>query len=334
MKFWKYILLLLLSVACGQRVKFQRTEPVTVKVEQVSPVAEESSLSYVGRVEAGGSTTFTSPYPGTLTKLSARDGQRVRQGEVLAVVSSEAVKSAHLSAKATLRQAEDAYQRVSKLYESGSIPEMKKVEVESQLEQARSAEAATRQALQDGTLRAPFSGVVTEVYAHRGVSLPLAAPILRLMDVDGLEVRFPVPENEIAGLSVGEAVSIEVPAAGKTLDAALSSKGVVASPLSHTYECVVKVRDSGILPGMVCKVRLRRPGGTAVIVPSSALRTGERGRYVWCVVDGKVERRTVVTSGFSGEGVVITDGLKEGDLVVIEGGRKVSSGMQVQTVWN
>jgi len=69
-------------------------------------------------------------------------------------------------------------------------------------------------------------------------------------------------------------------------------------------------------------------------VPASALRTGAEGRYVWCVEDGTVVRRNVVTDGYSGEGVVITEGLFQGDQVVVEGGRKVSSGMKVHTVWN
>lgn len=330
----KLISLCLLLAACGQRVKPQHTEPVTVKVFTVVPVSEESSLHYVGRVVSGGTATVASPYPGKLVRLPVRSGQSVTQGTLLAEVRSEAVISAHKAAQASLSRAEDGHQRMMKLYAGGGVAEVKKVEVESQLEQARAAATAARQAVEDGYLRAPFSGVVEEVLAVKGVDVSALTPILRLVDTDGLEVRFPVPENEISSLKVGEKVFIEVPAAEALIEAPLSAKGMVASPLSHTYDCIVRIRDASVLPGMVCKVRLPRESGTAFIVPASALRTGAEGRYVWCVEDGTVVRRNVVTDGYSGEGVVITEGLFQGDQVVVEGGRKVSSGMKVHTVWN
>ena len=82
------------------------------------------------------------------------------------------------------------------------------------------------------------------------------------------------------------------------------------------------------MPGMVCKVTF---SGTedALVIPAAVVRTDKDGRYVWIVEDGKVRKRHVAPGGFSGKGVIITDGLVSGDRVICEGMQKVSSGMAV-----
>ena len=86
------------------------------------------------------------------------------------------------------------------------------------------------------------------------------------------------------------------------------------------------------MPGMVCRVRMDGEAVEGCVVPASILQTGKQGRYLWVVSDGKVCRRNVSVGGFAGKGVLITDGLQEGDLVIVRGYQKVSTGMAVETV--
>ena len=84
------------------------------------------------------------------------------------------------------------------------------------------------------------------------------------------------------------------------------------------------------MPGMVCKLSLIEGVSPRIIVPASVLLTGSEGRYLWLAKDGKAVKRAVKTGGFSGKGIVITDGLEEGDMVITGGYQKVSSGMEVK----
>ena len=56
------------------------------------------------------------------------------------------------------------------------------------------------------------------------------------------------------------------------------------------------------------------------------------GKYVWVVENQHASKRYVEIGGFHGKGVIVISGLQDGDFVVVEGSRKISTGMEVKTV--
>ena len=89
----------------------------------------------------------------------------------------------------------------------------------------------------------------------------------------------------------------------------------------------------GLMPGMVVKVRIDSGLGPEVVVPASVVRTDVDGRYVWTVSEDNVVCKTyVVPGGFSGRGIVISEGLSAGDRVITDGVQKVCTGLKVRTV--
>ena len=170
--------------------------------------------------------------------------------------------------------------------------------------------------------------------ADESVQLNMFDPVLRLMDISEIIIRFAVPESEINSLHVGQEVSVDVAATGSAaLKGRILSKGISASPLSHSYDCTASL-DAGpgkLMPGMVCEVHVSERGGHGAVVPASVVQTGAESRYLWTVRDGRAQKTPVKVGGFSGNGVIITEGLDEGDLVIVEGYQKVSSGMKVTT---
>ncbi len=321
---------------CGSRSGEQAaTRTVNVQVQVVESSQNVNSKSYVGVVEPSKSTVLSSRYPGTLVKLAVSQGQRVSKGAVIAEVDAQSVKSSLEAAEATLEQAQDGYDRLKKVYESGSVADVKMVEIETQLAQAEASVKAARQAYNDCTVKAPYSGVISDVYVDEGIELSLAEPIAKIVDASSLEITFPVPEGEIGDVAVGTNAYITVPALGdETIECRISKKGVTASPLSHSYECTLKPTGSatGLMPGMVSKVYLASGGAEKIVIPAGAVKTGENSRYVWVAEDGKAKRVDVTIGGFSGDGVIVSSGLKAGDRLIVKGGQKVSTGMAVNEV--
>ena len=311
----------------------KKAEPVPVKVLTVSRTAALSSTSYVGRVEPSKSALVLNEFPGTLEEMKAVKGRRISKGDIIAKINSETVKSAYDIAKATLEQAEDGYVRAEKVYGSGSVTEVKMVEIRTQLEQARAAEKAARQALEDCSIKAPFSGVVGEVYVQKGEHVSAAAPLVQILDVESIEIHFSVPESEYSSISAGDTAAIEIPALNRNVEGIIAVKGISASVLSHAYDFTIKsISDSkSLMPGMVCKIRLQSEGDESIIIPASAVMTDMLGRYIWGVTsDDKVCKTYVTVGGYADKGVIISEGLEEGDRVIVEGSRKVSTGMDVK----
>lgn len=341
-RFFPVLLGLALLVSCSEGPSvFQRKSSsaveISVKVEPVREVDGVSSDIYVGTVHPDKSVVLTAPYPGTLTELNVRKGQKVAKGEVVAKIVSQNVISSREMAYATLEQARDGYNRIQSVYDAGSVPQVKLVEIKTQLAKAEAAARTADKALEDCSIKAPYDGTVGDILVDCGVEMSMAQPVLKILDVSSVEIHFPVPEKEINSLSVGAMVTVDVPALSlEGIPAKVTVKGIAASAISHCYECVCVPSSAvnGLMPGMVCKVRvLSREGTGNVVIPAKVVRNDEGGRYVWIVDSTQTVRKArIVTGGYCGEGVVVTDGLESGDRVIVEGAGKVSSGMTVKIV--
>ena len=188
--------------------------------------------------------------------------------------------------------------------------------------------------MEECRIKAPFSGVVGDILTDEGVEVDPVDNILSLLDISSVKILFPVPENELGQIEKGSHAVISVPALGSgEMEAEVTAKGIVASPLSHTYECTLHPvkKIPGLMPGMVVKVYIDHTGGSGVTVPASVIRTDTDGRYLWTVSEDNVVEKTYVTpEGFSGKGVIISEGLSIGDRVITEGVQKVCTGMKVR----
>lgn len=305
---------------------------VSVRVMPVGQTSHTQLRSYVGEARASVSAVLSSPYPGTLEKMEVRKGDKVTAGQVVAVINSESVRSSHEMSAATLRQAEDGYERIMKVRQGGGVPDVKVVEVETGLAKARAAAETSEKAMEDCNVKAPFAGTVTDVYLHQGSEASVAAPLIRIVDENSVEIYFPVPESELAKVKIADRASVDIPALGMTgISAVVSSKGIEADELSHTYDCVLTVAApvDGLMPGMVCKVSLEGDMQSGYVVPADLVQTDRYGRYLWIVKEGVVEKTYVKVGAYSGKGVVVESGLHAGETVICEGFQKVSTGMKV-----
>lgn len=332
---------LLALVSCGEShdklVPKHRTpdsDPVTVRVIRVTDSKMAGMSSYVGTVESSRRSVITCPAAGTVAQVYVSEGRRVKAGDKLARIESQTLESAHEMAKATLEQARDGMERLEKVYESGSVPEVKMVEMRTNLQKAIASESAAAKALEDCIIRAPFSGVIEGLDISAGEDAEFARVLMRIVDPSSVEIHFPLPENEYRNVAVGDTATVVVPAVEARFDTRVLTKGSIASALSHSYDCTLDSSSSAgeIMPGMVCKVYLRHAGGSGTVIPSSSVMTDRDGRYVWIVRDGVVAKAYIKVGGYSGKGIIASEGLQEDDCVIIEGARKVSTGMSVKIV--
>lgn len=332
---------MLVLASCGgnhdklvQKHRTPDSDPVTVRAIPVSDSKTTGMSSYVGTVESSRSSVITCPTSGTVVQVYVSEGRRVKAGDKLARIESQTLVSAHEMAKATLEQAKDAMERLEKVYDSGSVPEIKMVEMRTNLQKAIASENAAAKALEDCILRAPFSGVVEGLDISAGEDAEFARVLMRIVDPSSVEIHFPLPENEYRNVAVGDTATVVVPAIEARFDTKILTKGAVASVLSHSYDCTLgsSASASGIMPGMVCKVYLKHGDGSGTVIPSSSVMTDGNGRYVWIVHEGVVGKSYIKVGGYSGNGIIASEGLQEGDFVIIEGARKVSTGMSVKIV--
>lgn len=321
----------------GCQVKEEKTggpSPVRVKVMKVALSEQKTSGRFSGTVEEAAGTPLSFSVMGTVNAVSFRLGDRVEKGQLLASLDATSVRSSYDAAKAALVQAEDAYRRMKELHGKGSLPEIKWVEVQSKLQQARSMEEMARKNLKDCKLYAPFSGVIADKSVEVGQNVIPGMAVGKLLGVSRLKVKISMPESEIASVSLHQKAEIVVPALGsRRFSGMVSEKGIMADPFSRSYEVNIDVADAGgdLMPGMVTEVRLAgADGGTAVIVPARIVQLDEKNRsFVWIDNNGVAEKRVISCGGFSGDGVVVASGLKAEGRIIVEGQQKVCNGTKI-----
>lgn len=325
--------LALFMTGCKQQ-EVRESHPVKVTVMKVTPVTFSGEQEFSGTVEEASGSTLSFPVAGTVQQIRVTAGQRVAKGELIAVLDEATLRNTYEAASALLLQAEDAYQRMKQLHDAGSLPEIQWTEVQSKLKQAQSAEAISKKNLADGRLYAPFSGVISEKSVEVGHNVMPGQPIVHLVTINQVKVCVSVPENEISHINMGRSVNVSVSALnGKTFSGKIVEKGIVAHPLSRSYEvkALIDNRSGELMPGMICTMGIENGETNSVIIlPASVIQTDEQNRtFVWVNEGGKARKKRVQTGTLIRNGVVIQSGLSAGDEVIVEGQQKVSEGMDV-----
>lgn len=328
--------ILLTSCGAGDKSDKASAEAIKVKVTTISPTTVDGKSAYSGTVEEENATLVSFSVAGTVKSIHVGLGDRVRKGQLIATLDKQQIESSWRAAKSTLDQAEDAYKRMQKLHEGGSLPDIKWVEAESKLHQAQSMEEIARKNLADCQLYAPFDGVVAEKQAEVGTNVMPGMAIVKVVSGQKLKVKIAVPESEIAQIKTGQKALIRVEAlGGRTISGTVAEKGIVANPLSRSYD--VKFRldaasASGLMPGMVADVVMvdGGEGQAACVLPERLVQLDEHNnRFVWIAKGKTAIRRTVEIGDYTAHGVTIKSGLSYGDMVISEGQQKVCEGSKI-----
>ena len=326
----------LCCVSCRDNSTVTVRQPVSVGVLSVGEAVNVGLDHYVGEVRASRTVVLSPRHNGQLTTFDMSQGDAVVKDQMVAEIESSTVIGAYEMAQATLKQAEDAYERLQKVHGTGSVSDVTMVDIETQLSKARASAESAEQALADCSVKSPFAGTVAKVFVTEGMEVSMGEPLAEIIDLSSLEIHIPVPETEIVNVKSGQSAFMDVPALGlKGVQLKVVSKGVSASALSHTYDCVLKPagKISGLMPGMVSRVYMSKNSSASITVPSSSIRTDMTGRYVWIVNDeDRVCKVYVTVDGFSGDGVIVSSGLEQGDRLIVDGISKVSTGMKVNVI--
>lgn len=338
-KAWVIMALALALLVSGCKKKAEEQEVRKVKVEclEMAPSQVTGGRNYVGTVEEKDGAVVSFNVLGTVTRIYADEGQMVKKGQPLAQVDGHNVRQSYEMAASTLRQAEDAHKRLSELYKRGTLPEIKMVEMETELSKARAAEQISRKSLNDIVLKAPFSGYIAKRMVNEGAAATPGFGAFKLVKIDQVKVKLSVPENEIGQIRVGQQIAFTVPALNnRQYLGRVSTKGVEASFMSHSYDVKLLVSNARheLLPGMVCSAVLQTSSnlGSDFLLPQNAVKMSGGDTYVWLMETGKAKKQYVNVGEVVNNGVIIKGGLKVGDKVIVAGSDKVSEEMLVEEV--
>lgn len=315
-----------------KEAKLPVTDSIAVTVTNVRSEQMETNLRYSGTVEPSQTVPLTFQTSGIVEKVMVDAGDEVKKGQLLASVDKADPQSIYNMNLAKFNQAKDAYDRLKMVYDKGSLPEVKWVEMETNLQQAKSSLEVSKNNLEKCDLRAPEAGVIGKRNVEPGMSsMIVSSAPLELVQIKTVYIKISVPENEIGKIRKGDKATFAVSALnGKTFEGTVINISPVADAISRTYATKITVQNSQmeLKPGMVCDVMLNtKSQKDLVLVPYQSVTSDSDGKnYVFLVnKPGKTAHKLAVQTGsYQGNDIEIIAGIAPGQTIVKEGKEKLS----------
>lgn len=315
---------------CSDKAENFKNGIIEVETEQVKQIDGSEVIAYSGTIEESESIPLSFSVVGNVAKVLVSEGDFVKKGQLLAVLNDETYKNAYEMSLAAQKQAEDAYKRLLPMYKNGNLPEIKLVEVETGLQQAKSATLIAKKNLGDCNLYSPVDGVIGKRSIEPGMGAIPNFTSITIVKIEKVFARVPVSESEISAIKIGDKAKIKIGALNYAEYTGMVEEiGVMADPIAHTYKIKIGISNKNlqIKPGMICNAILyknKTNEATRLFVPSRAVLVDELGKnFVYAVIQNKAVRKYVTTGELLKNGVEITSGLNEGEQIVVTGHQKL-----------
>jgi RND family efflux transporter MFP subunit len=299
-----------------------------------------SGVPVSGSLQPGVDIRVNSPIPEILEEILVREGDRVRKGQVLARFSTTSLAPQAASAEAQRRIAAADYERMKNLFAEGAVSQKDVENAELALRAAEATAAQAMQRLEEATIRAAESGVISRRLVDAGSRVKDGDHLFQLVNTDELEFEATVPAQYVADVRIGAPVALVVTGLeGVGVTGRVSRVNAAADAATRQVKVYVSVPNTQrrMVGGLFASGRIvLKDARGAIAIPQAGLKTGDTGEtYVFIIEEGRVARRDVtagivdeaqgmaqIVSGLAGGEQVIVgpiEGLAVGDLVQLVG---------------
>lgn len=312
----------------------QKLFRVAVSDARVEPRSRKLVLS--GRTEADRKVTAVARTGGVVTELKVRRGQYVKEGDVIAVLSDEAREAQVAQARALLAQRKVELEARMKLVAQGTLPKLEQGNLEAQYKAAEAGLAAAEAEQARGSVRAPWSGIVSDVPVEVGTSAFSMAgrEIAQIVALDPMLAVVEVAERRLDGVKLGESADIRL-VTGATAKGKIRYVSKTASPSTRTYRVDVEIAnpDGAIPDGITAEVAISLNAVPAVRVPRSALTFSSTGELGVRIVDGESKVKFVPVTVVEDEQQFMWVGnVADSARIIVQGQDFVREGQKVEAV--
>lgn len=345
------LLALVALAACREAAPPPVVEAPRVVTAPVVGVDLEERIEVTGQLEAELHTVVAAEVGGPITQILVDEGTPVAEGTIVLEIDPQrrqleldAARAQVAQAEASLAQQRRQTERIRSLQGKGVTSALQLEEANLELELASSRLAAARaqfeiarDALDDASVRAPFSGVSGARHVNLGQFVQPGLPLMEFVTLDPIDVVFHVAEVDSALVRHGQNVEVKVaPYPSERFTAAVD----IIYPTLDTASRTLRVKatlpnpDGRLRPGLFARADLGVAFRKGVpMVPDEAILQRADGAVVFVLADAQRVARRQVKTGVFHEGMVeIVEGLRPGEVVVTRGHMDLIDGSVVQVV--
>jgi membrane fusion protein (multidrug efflux system) len=318
--------------------------PQTISTVTATTQTWQPEVEAVGSLRAVNGAALSLEVGGVVDQIGFQSGEDVQAGQVLLRLRADddSAKLAALEASASLAQVN--YERDVRQFHAQAVAQAVVDTDNFNLKNARAQADQQKAELAKKTLRAPFAGHLGIRAVDLGQYLNPGTTVVTLQALDPLFVDFPVPQQTLSRVAVGQTVTAKV---DTFPDQTFQGKIIAISPSVDTDSRNVQMRaslpnpDHRLLPGMFATIDIAAGAPEQrITLPQTAITYNPYGSTAYLVEHagatggaatlGLVARQVFVTTGATrGDQVAVLSGVKQGDVVVSAGQIKLHNGSTV-----
>jgi RND family efflux transporter MFP subunit len=309
---------------------------VPVTVATVTRQKVQEALSLVGTISANNDVNVVSETQGRVTAVRAKVGDFVNARTVLVQVDDELKQAALTAAEVNYEKAKRDYERYQALLQKNTITVAQLDASRLAFKSAESQYIVARRQFTDTRITTPISGYVTARPVDIGAMVQPGMTVANVVDITTLKARLNVAERDVFKLKEGDRVEVTTEVyPGVRFDGkiqSIASKGDEA----HTYPVEVVLQNSAEHPlkaGMFARVAFTSvKAEESLTIPRDALVGSIKEPQVFVVDNTTARLRSIVVGGISGETLSVSAGLREGELVVVNGQNNLQDSTSVSII--
>ena len=312
----------------------ETAQPVTVLAAHLTNTVDVVHLPawVVANVDA----ILAAEKAGRIVAIQADLGDPVEQGQLLMQIDDRIWQANLRQASIAARDAEKNFERFKKLEESGAVAESEYDRIEKTHIQATSQLEEATINIEQCRVESPITGIVNDRFVEVGEYVQPGTPVFQVVDHATVKMAIAVPEKDIFSVHKGDRIGFTIqPLEGRRFEGVVSFVAAQADARNNSFrtELVVDNTDGTLRPGMIAQVAFHRgTNENMVSLPMSAVLPSKGDHIVYLAKDGQAVRRKVQIETITRERALISQGLEEGDLVIIEGNRALNDGQRVEAI--
>ena len=303
--------------------EYDKEQAVNVQADTLHVENVNAKYSYSGTFEPNKETKISAELQGKINTLLVDVGSVVIKGQTLVLLDNSLLKLQVQTIDVQVEGLEADVKRFIILAKADAIQGVQLEKAELGLKSAKVQRAILLEQINKTTIKAPFQGVVTAKLSEEGAFAAPGVPLLQITDITNLKFTVNVPENDLRQFKLNHSYTItadaypEISFTGKVT--MIGSKANMGSsfPIQFTLN---NTSDLKIKSGMFGKVNLENASQEmGIIIPASAMVGTAIQPQVYLIKNGKSVMQNITISKNIQNKVVISSGLKEGDVIVTNG---------------
>ena len=282
-------------------------------------------------------------FQGTLEQIFVNEGQNVKKGKLLAEINDSGLKEQLEQLTIQANFAKENFERTQRLWNNNIGSEIQFLKSKTDFESSQKMVEQMKDRLAKTKIYAPFDGEVDEIISNQGSNLiPGVSQILRLVNLDKIYAEASVSEKYISFIEEGTEAIVQIPLLGKEIKSEIVQTGNFINPSNRTFRVEVPVEniDKKIKQNLDAKIKINiYSKQDAVVIPLRIVREDASGKNFVYVMNQDVKEGVYITSktfislgNKNNTDVEVTEGLKIGDMLVLEGASIVEDSQRVKLI--